>query len=94
MDGRSGSGEAKDGTTRFYRVATAYAIHHSQRVTLAMRFVLPGDQAVEVVRELRQTLLLRGTSEFADVPAYEQFVAETVRRLNARCARAWEAERT
>jgi putative transposase len=54
------SGEAKDGTTRFYRVATAYAIHHSQRVTLAMRFVLPGDQTVEVVRELRQTLLLRG----------------------------------
>jgi transposase InsO family protein len=45
-------------------------------------------------RALEQTLLLRGTSEFADVPAYEQFVAETVRRLNARCARAWEAERT
>jgi transposase InsO family protein len=44
-------------------------------------------------RALEQTLLLRGTSEFADVPAYEQFVAETVRRLNARCARAWEAER-
>jgi hypothetical protein len=53
------SGEAKDGTTRFYRVATAYAIHRSQRVTLAIRFVLPGDQTVEVVRELRQTLLLR-----------------------------------
>jgi transposase InsO family protein len=45
-------------------------------------------------RALGQTLLLRGTSEFADVSAYEQFVAETVRRLNARCARAWEAERT
>jgi transposase InsO family protein len=45
-------------------------------------------------RALEQTLLLRGTSEFADVPAYEQFVAETVRRLNAHCARAWEAERT
>ena len=53
------SGEAKDGTTRFYRVATAYAIVHGQRVTLAMRFVLPGDQAVEVVRDLRQMLLLR-----------------------------------
>jgi hypothetical protein len=26
---------------------------------LAIRFVLPGDQTVEVVRELRQTLLLR-----------------------------------
>src|SRR5262249_16401985 len=54
------SGEGKDGTTRFYRVATAYAILHAQRVTLAIRFVLPGDQTVEVVRDLRRTLLLRG----------------------------------
>jgi len=53
------SGEAKDGTTRFYQVATAYAILHGQRVTLAIRFVLPGDQTVEVVKELRQMLLLR-----------------------------------
>ena len=42
---------------------------------------------------LEQALLLRGSREFADLAAYEQFVAETVRRLNARCARAWEAER-
>src|SRR5215831_8589318 len=53
-------GEAKDGTTRFYRVATAYAIVHRQRVTLAIRFVLTKEQTVEVVRELRQMLLLRG----------------------------------
>jgi putative transposase len=52
-------GEAKDGTTRFYRVATAYAILHGQRVTLAVRFVLPGDQTAEVVKDLRQTLLQR-----------------------------------
>jgi transposase InsO family protein len=44
-------------------------------------------------RGLDQALLLRGSREFEDLPAYEQFVAETVRRLNARCARAWEAER-
>lgn len=42
---------------------------------------------------LAQALLLRGTREFADLSAYEQFVADTVRRLNARCARAWEGER-
>ena len=42
---------------------------------------------------LDQSLLLRGSREFADLTAYEQFVAETVRRLNARCARAWEADR-
>ena len=44
-------------------------------------------------RALAQALLLRGTHEFADLPAYEQFLAETVRRLNVRCARAWEIER-
>lgn len=44
-------------------------------------------------RALEQSLLLRGSREFDDLSAYEQFVAETVRRLNARCARAWEAER-
>ena len=44
-------------------------------------------------KALAQALLLRGTREFADLQAYEQFVAETVRRLNARCARAWEIER-
>ena len=42
---------------------------------------------------LDQALLLRGSREFCDLLAYEQFVAETVRRLNARCARGWEAER-
>lgn len=44
-------------------------------------------------RALEQALLLRGTREFDDLAAYEQFLAETVRRLNARCARAWEVER-
>lgn len=44
-------------------------------------------------RALDQALLLRGTREFTDLHAYEQFIAETVRRLNARCARAWEGER-
>lgn len=44
-------------------------------------------------RALDQALLLRGTREFDDVAAYGQFVAETVGRLNARCARAWEVER-
>jgi hypothetical protein len=44
-------------------------------------------------RALDQALLLRGTREFTELAAYEEFVAETVRRLNARCARAWEGER-
>jgi hypothetical protein len=53
-------GEAKDGTTRFYRVATAYAIVRGQRVSLAMRFVLPGDETVKVVSDLRRALRGRG----------------------------------
>ncbi|MGH3875358.1 MAG: IS21 family transposase [Burkholderiales bacterium] len=42
---------------------------------------------------LDQSLLLRGTREFASLDGYGQFVADTVRRLNARCARTWEVER-
>lgn len=44
-------------------------------------------------RALEQGLLLRGTREFADLGTYEQFVAQTVQRLNARCANTWEIER-
>jgi hypothetical protein len=42
-------GKAKDGTTRFYRVATAYLILNGVRVTLALHFVMPEDEAVRVV---------------------------------------------
>lgn len=49
-------GEAKDGTTRFYRVATAYLIKHGQRVTLAVRFLLPGETTVQVVADLLRLL--------------------------------------
>jgi putative transposase len=45
-------GKAKDGTTRFYRVATAYLILNGVRVTLALHFVLPEDEAVSVVDRL------------------------------------------
>lgn len=61
-------GEAKDGTTRFYRVATAYAIVRGQRVTLALRFVLPGSSTVETIatlwRGLRQRALQIGCCYF------------------------------
>src|SRR6266581_4122672 len=41
-------GQAKDGTTRFYRVATAYVVLNGLRLTLALRFVLPTDDTVSV----------------------------------------------
>ena len=53
-------GKAKDGTTRFYRVATAYAMVRGQRVTLAIRFVLPEDDTVKVVARLWGGLRRRG----------------------------------
>ncbi len=45
-------GKAKDGTTHFYRVATAYVIHNGLRVTLALRFYLPTDSVVGVLEKL------------------------------------------
>jgi len=43
---------AKDGTTRFYRIATAYVMVHDLRVTLAIHFVRPGEKTVKVVKTL------------------------------------------
>jgi putative transposase len=45
-------GQAKDGTTHFYRIATAYVIHHGLRVTLALRFYLPSDSVVGILKML------------------------------------------
>jgi hypothetical protein len=53
-------GKAKDGTTRFYRVATAYLILNGLRVTLALHFVLPGDDTVGVVDILLKRVKAQG----------------------------------
>jgi len=45
-------GRAKNGTTRFYRIATAYVVIKGLRFTLAIRFVLPEDKPVAVVQQL------------------------------------------
>ncbi len=49
-------GRARDGTTRFYRVATAYLMQNHLRVTLAIRFVLPDVDTVTIVRDLQNAL--------------------------------------
>jgi putative transposase len=46
--------QAKDGTTHFYRIATAYVMLHDLRVTLAIHFVLPEDETVKTVEILLQ----------------------------------------
>ena len=48
--------QAKDSTTRFYRIATAYVIHHGLRVTLALRFYLPTDSIVGVMEMLLERI--------------------------------------
>lgn len=45
-------GKAKDGTTRFYRIASAYVIVNGLRFTLGIRFVLPEDSTVDVLEKL------------------------------------------
>jgi hypothetical protein len=42
-------GQAKDGTTRFYRIATAYLRLKGLRLTVALHFVLPDDDTVNVL---------------------------------------------
>jgi putative transposase len=54
-------GKAKDGTTRFYRVATAYLILNGLRVTLALHFVLPDDDTVSVVARLLHRVYAQGS---------------------------------
>lgn len=53
-------GPAKEGTTRFYRIATAYVMLKNLRVTLAVRFVLPGDDLVTVLDDLLNRLVALG----------------------------------
>lgn len=51
--------QAKDGTTRFYRIATAYVMVKDRRVTLALRFVLPEEDPLTVLQDLLKRLRLR-----------------------------------
>jgi putative transposase len=50
------SGRAQDGTTHFFRIASAYIIWHEVRLTLALTYVLPEDDLPSVVERLLQRL--------------------------------------
>ena len=47
---------AKAGTTHFFRIASAYVIWREVRLTLALTYVLPGDDLPSVVERLLQRL--------------------------------------
>jgi hypothetical protein len=49
-------GQAKAGTTHFFRIATAYVSWHEVRLTLALTYVLPEDDLSSVVERLLQRL--------------------------------------
>ena len=53
-------GPAKKGTTRFFRMATAYVIFKDMRVTLAVLFVHPDDPIPELVAALLRRLRILG----------------------------------
>ena len=45
---------AKKGTTRFYRIASAYVIWRQVRLTLAVTYVFPEHETLKVVKTLLQ----------------------------------------
>lgn len=53
-------GKAKDGTTRFYRVATAYVVLNGLRVTLALHFVQAEHTTVSIVDSLLTAVKKQG----------------------------------
>jgi hypothetical protein len=55
--------QAKQGTTRFFRIATAYLMWREVRLTLAITYVLPEHSILDVVRRLLQRLTILGFSQ-------------------------------
>jgi putative transposase len=53
-------GEAKAGTTYFYRLATAYVMHNDLRVTVALRFVRPEDDMLSILDHVLQRIASLG----------------------------------
>ncbi len=53
-------GEARDGTTYFFRIATAYVVVQHLRVTVAVLFVTPDDDLRDMVAALRRRLNILG----------------------------------
>jgi hypothetical protein len=77
------SGQAKKGTTHFVRIATAYVIWRQVRLTLAVHYVLPKEEALDILKILLQRLKRLGFSAkvlyldkgFAATPIVEYLTA-------------------
>lgn len=72
-------GEAKAGTTRCYRVATAYLIHQGVRFTVGVTFVRPEYSKTDILTRLLSQITAAGVSckrlwldkGFASIPVYQ-----------------------
>lgn len=77
-------GEARAGTTRFYRCATAYVMHKDVRFTLAVEFVRPGDDLIKILKRLLRRVkalkirLKRGYVDkgFCSIPVMQGLLVE------------------
>jgi hypothetical protein len=77
-------GEARAGTTRFYRCATAYVMHKDVRFTLAVEFVRPGNDLIKILKRLLRRVkalkirLKRGYLDkgFCSIPVMRGLLAE------------------
>lgn len=83
-----------DLTTRY----EALCAHYRMQPSRSNRGAAHENGAIEsphghLKRAIRDALLLRGSAEFEDLPAYRRFVDEIVSRHNARHAKRIEAER-
>lgn len=56
------SGKAKAGTTHFIRTASAYVIWRDVRLTLAVRYVLPDESSLDILKQLLARLKALGFS--------------------------------
>jgi hypothetical protein len=54
------AGQAKKGTTHFVRIATAYIIWRQVRLTLAVRYVLPEEETLDILKFLLKRLKILG----------------------------------
>jgi hypothetical protein len=59
-------GEARQGTIRFYRCATAHVMHQDVHFTLAVEFVHPDDDLVKITRGLIRWVKVLGINAKCD----------------------------
>lgn len=53
-------GKPKDGTSHFFRIISLYVMYRQARYTIAVAFVLPEDETVDIVERLHQRALAIG----------------------------------